>query len=101
MRIVVIGDGKIGFTVTQALVREGHDLVVIDNQAAALKQTEDSLDVQVIEGNGASVSVQKQADVAAADLMIIVPEQETFKVQELHLPVYHALCLMLEETYFG
>ena len=76
MRIVVIGDGKIGFTVTQALVREGHDLVVIDNQAAALKQTEDSLDVQVIEGNGASVSVQKQADVAAADLMIAVTEAD-------------------------
>ena len=38
---------------------------------------------------------------AAADLMIIVPEQETFKIQELHLPVYHALCLMMEETYFG
>ncbi len=38
---------------------------------------------------------------AAADCTIIVPEQETFKIQELHLPVYHALCLMLEETYFG
>ena len=35
-----------------------------------------------------------------ADCCIIVPEQETFKIQELHLPVYHALCLMLEETYF-
>ena len=72
MRIVVIGDGKIGFTITQALVREGHDLVVIDNQSAALKQTEDSLDVQVLEGNGASVSVQKEAGVADADLMIAV-----------------------------
>lgn len=35
-----------------------------------------------------------------ADCTIIVPESETFKIQELHLPVYHALCLMLEETYF-
>jgi D-sedoheptulose 7-phosphate isomerase len=31
---------------------------------------------------------------------VIVPEQETFKIQELHLPVYHALCLMLEERFF-
>lgn len=35
-----------------------------------------------------------------ADVAIVVPEQETFKIQELHLPVYHALCLMLEERFF-
>lgn len=35
-----------------------------------------------------------------ADVCIIVPEKETFKIQELHLPVYHTLCLMLEETFF-
>lgn len=37
----------------------------------------------------------------AADVAIIVPEQETYRIQELHLPVYHALCLMLEERFFG
>lgn len=35
-----------------------------------------------------------------ADASIIVPEKETFKVQELHLPVYHCLCAMLEEEFF-
>lgn len=35
-----------------------------------------------------------------ADAAIIVPEQETYKIQELHLPVYHTLCLMLEEHFF-
>ncbi len=35
------------------------------------------------------------------DVCIGVPESETFKVQELHLPVYHALCRMLEERFFG
>ncbi|MDW2799695.1 SIS domain-containing protein [Clostridium boliviensis] len=35
-----------------------------------------------------------------ADTAIVVPEKETFKIQELHLPVYHALCLMLEERFF-
>ena len=37
---------------------------------------------------------------AFCDEIIIVPEKETFKIQELHLPVYHALCLMLEERFF-
>lgn len=35
-----------------------------------------------------------------ADAAIIVPEMETFKIQELHLPIYHALCLLLEEHFF-
>ncbi len=36
-----------------------------------------------------------------ADVCIRVPETETYKIQELHLPVYHCLCLMLEERFFG
>lgn len=36
-----------------------------------------------------------------ADVCIRVPETETYKIQELHLPVYHCLCLMLEEVFFG
>ena len=36
-----------------------------------------------------------------ADVCIRVPETETYKIQELHLPVYHCLCLMLEDYFFG
>jgi D-sedoheptulose 7-phosphate isomerase len=36
-----------------------------------------------------------------ADASIIVPEKETYKIQELHLPVYHALCLMIEDHFFS
>jgi D-sedoheptulose 7-phosphate isomerase len=36
-----------------------------------------------------------------ADVAIVVPETETYKIQELHLPVYHALCLMIEEHFFS
>lgn len=36
-----------------------------------------------------------------ADVCIRVPETETYKIQELHLPVYHCLCLMLEQHFFG
>jgi D-sedoheptulose 7-phosphate isomerase len=35
-----------------------------------------------------------------ADVSIIVPETETYKIQELHLPIYHCLCLMIEEKFF-
>lgn len=36
-----------------------------------------------------------------ADVCIRVPETETYKIQELHLPIYHCLCLMLEDRFFG
>lgn len=36
-----------------------------------------------------------------ADITVAVPEKETYKVQELHLPVYHALCSAVEEHFFG
>lgn len=38
---------------------------------------------------------------ALADVCITVPETETFRVQELHLPVYHCICAMLEEYFFA
>lgn len=37
----------------------------------------------------------------AADIAVQVPEKETYKIQELHLPVYHCWCMMLEEYFFG
>jgi D-sedoheptulose 7-phosphate isomerase len=36
-----------------------------------------------------------------ADVSVIVPETETYKIQELHLPIYHTLCLMAEEHFFS
>lgn len=35
------------------------------------------------------------------DVVIKVPETETYMIQELHLPIYHCLCLMLEDRFFG
>jgi len=36
-----------------------------------------------------------------ADVAVIVPESETYMIQELHLPIYHCWCLMLEDKFFG
>ena len=36
-----------------------------------------------------------------ADLVLAVPETETYKIQELHLPVYHTLCMIAEAHVFG
>ena len=48
-----------------------------------------------------SLTGEKESALSAcSDICIRVPETETYKVQELHLPVYHALCAMLEEEFF-
>ena len=38
---------------------------------------------------------------ALSDVTIKAPECETYKVQELHLPIYHAICLVLENEFYG
>lgn len=45
---------------------------------------------------------QKESKLSkVADVCIRVPETETYRIQELHLPVYHCLCLMLEDRFFA
>ena len=70
MNIVIVGDGKVGYTLAKTLSQEGHDIVVIDNNKRILQESQDALDVAVVEGNGASVEVQREVDVANSDLLI-------------------------------
>lgn len=49
-----------------------------------------------------SLTGQKESKMSSlSDCCIRVPEIETYKIQELHLPIYHCLCLMLEDKFFG
>ena len=70
MKIVIVGDGKVGYTLTKRLSQEGHDIVVIDNNRSVLLQSQEALDVAVVDGNGASVEVQREAGVGTSDLLI-------------------------------
>lgn len=70
MKIVIVGDGKVGFTLATELSREGHDIVIIDKNDRILDNSEETLDVLTVQGNGASLEIQKEAGVAACDLLI-------------------------------
>ena len=70
MRIVVVGDGKVGSLLTKLLAREGHDVVVIDRNEEILRDVQEKLDVAIVTGNGASVQIQREAGVADSDLLI-------------------------------
>ena len=70
MRIVVVGAGKVGVTLTKILSSEGHDVTIIDNENQILNETQESLDVAVVEGNGVLVDIQRAAGVEQSDLLI-------------------------------
>ena len=72
MKIVIVGDGRVGDTLIQYISGEGHSVTVIDKKAALINYVVNQYDVLGITGNGASHEIQREAGVADADLFIAV-----------------------------
>ena len=70
MRIIVIGDGKVGHTLASNLAKEEHDVVIIDRSEEVLQRSEDALDVLCVHGNGADAKTLLEAGVEDADMLI-------------------------------
>lgn len=102
-----------------ALMNDGDPALVFAQQVYALGKPADTLLALSTSGNSANVvrsaEVAKALDMQViaitgekggalaklADIVLALPETETYKVQELTLPIYHTLCLMLEEHFFA
>lgn len=72
MKIIIIGCGKVGETLASALSQEGNDITIIDKQEDVVDSLCNQYDIMGYVGNGASYSVQLEADIEHADLMIAV-----------------------------
>ena len=70
MRVLVIGDGKVGHTLVEHLAQEGHDVVIVDSNDEVLERTQDILDVLCIRGNGANAQTLIDAGAKKADVII-------------------------------
>ncbi len=70
MKIIIVGDGKVGYTLAEQLSRENHDITIIDTNENALRHAAESLDVMCIHGNGAAISPLKEAGVQDSDVVI-------------------------------
>ena len=70
MKVVIVGNGKIGSKLTSLLVKENHDVTVIDNKTEALAKTLNTEDAMCIEGNGATAEIQLEAGVNKAEMLI-------------------------------
>ena len=70
MKIVIIGDGKVGYRLAKELSEDNYDVVLVDNNEERLKETINKLDVNCVTGDAVSVKVQQEAGVPTADLVI-------------------------------
>ena len=72
MRIVVIGDGKVGNAIIRHVSREGHQVIVVDKNPNVVEDIVNRYDVMGICGNGASYQILKEADAGRAHVVIAV-----------------------------
>lgn len=70
MKIIIVGCGKVGVTLAERLNAEGHDITLIDKDAAMLRTVADRIDVMGVEGNGVSFQVLAEAGIKQTDLLI-------------------------------
>ena len=72
MRVIVVGAGKLGYTIADLLSREKHEVVVVDHEEEQLIAVKNNLDVLTITANGASPITMDDPDVNGADILIAV-----------------------------
>ena len=76
MKIVVIGDGKVGRAIVQHTCKEGHEVVVIDKNPKVIEELVNTYDAGGICGNGACIDIQESAGVAKADLVVAATSRD-------------------------
>ena len=80
MKIIIVGDGKVGAALVEHLSQEGHDIIVIDKNQKIIEQLTNSHDVMGICGNGASYDVQIEAGVSDAQLFIAATSSDELNI---------------------
>ena len=76
LNIIIAGCGKVGITLIDQLSKEGHYITVIDKNSTKLQTLSNNYDIMTICGNGASYSVQREAGIESADLIIAVTDSD-------------------------
>ncbi len=76
MKIVIVGAGEVGFHIAGHLAHENKEVVVIDQNAEALRRISDNLDVQVIQGSGSSPVVLEDAGLLNAEILLAVTDRD-------------------------
>lgn len=70
MKVIIIGDGKVGYSLAENLSGEDNDVTIIDKNPEALRKANEYLDVMCIKGNGVSTKILTEAGIDECDLLI-------------------------------
>ena len=76
LNIIIVGCGKVGTTLIEQLVNEGHDITIIDRDAQKVQEIANHYDIMGLAGNGASHNIQIEAGIKEADLIIAVTSSD-------------------------
>ncbi len=80
MKIIIVGDGKVGMILTEYLSREGHDVMVIDHNPEVVEHAVSAFDVMGLSGNGANYNVLVEAGATRADLLIAATSSDEMNI---------------------
>lgn len=76
MKIVVVGAGKVGYSLAQRLAQDQHDVYVIEKNGDRIKNLENNLDVNLVQGNGSSISLLQEIGVEDMGMLIAVTDSD-------------------------
>ena len=76
MKIIIVGGGKVGYTLAQQLSTEDHDITLVDNDADVLAHADEALNILCIKGNGASAEILKNAGIDETDILLSVTDSD-------------------------
>ena len=76
MKVIVIGNGKVGKTIVEHTLQEGHEVIVVDKNPTNIEEIIDQYDVMGVCGNGASYDILKSAGVDKADLVVAATDSD-------------------------
>ncbi len=80
MYIIIVGSGRIGSELAKILANEGHNVVVIDKQAAAFKRLETDFNGLTVTGDGFDVDLLKEAGIEQADAFCTVTDNDNANI---------------------
>ena len=104
MKIVVIGYGRVGSRTVAALIERGHEISLIDKEASRLGRASHLEGVELIQGNGIDVDVQREAGMGEADLLLALTFDDNVnlmaaQVGRSHFSVPRAIARVYEPTH--
>ena len=76
MKIVIVGAGKVGYSLAQRLIQDDHDVYVIDRSPERIHNLENTLDVSLVQGNGSDVQLLDEIGMSDVGMFIAVTDSD-------------------------